>query len=62
MTEQRPPTIRKVPLLPEEGRLILIRAAHVASTPEDPLARQKAIDTAIQRVKRLYPTFFKSED
>lgn len=48
--------------LPLEAKLLLQRAAETPITVDDPLARVKAVDHAIQRVKRDYPNFFSDED
>lgn len=49
-------------ILPLEAMLILQRAANTPITADDPLARVKAIEQAIQRVKREYPQMFNQEE
>ena len=46
-------------LLPKDARELLQRAARTPVTPEDPLARTKAIDKATQQIKRKYPHYFR---
>ena len=47
-------------MLPPEAVAILRRAA---ATPTDtPLAKTKAIEQAIEKVKTLYPQFFKEQN
>lgn len=46
-------------LLPPDARQVLIDASKTPVTAADAMARRKAIDQAIQRVKRKYPQFFK---
>lgn len=46
-------------VLPTEAAVQLRRAARTPVTKEDPRARIKAIDNAIQKIKRQHPTFFK---
>lgn len=48
-------------LLPEDARAILRRAAATHIPADDTLARQKAIDEANRRVRRLYPQLFSKE-
>lgn len=48
-------------VLPLEAQQILIRASMTPITPTDPLARVKAIEKATQRVKDLYPQYFRKE-
>jgi len=45
-------------VLPVEAQLILRRAASTPITEEDPLARRRAVDSAIDKVKRDYPEYF----
>lgn len=47
--------------LPIEAQEILKRAAQTPITRTDPLARVKAIEKAVQRIKDLYPHLFKKE-
>jgi hypothetical protein len=54
----RIPTCR---LLPEDARSMLQRAACTPNPPDDPLARQKAIEEANRRVRRMYPEYFQQE-
>lgn len=49
-------------LLPETAQNILRRAARVKPTQSDPLARDKAIDAAVARVKVLFPECFQEDD
>ncbi|HHV49103.1 MAG TPA: hypothetical protein GXX56_09120 [Rhodocyclaceae bacterium] len=49
-------------LLPEDARRALINAAQTPITRADPLARVKAIEKAIERVKREYPQFFQTKE
>ena len=46
-------------VLPQEAARLLQQAAQTPIPGHDPLARVKAIDKAIERVKRQYPQFFK---
>lgn len=46
-------------LLPLEAARLLQQAAQTPIPGHDPLARVRAIDKAIERVKRQYPQFFK---
>jgi len=48
-------------LLPVEAQKIPKRAASTPITRSDPLARRKAIDTAIGKVRRMWPQYFKQE-
>jgi hypothetical protein len=45
--------------LPPEAVNLLKQAAQTPITPTDPLARVKAIEQAIKRIKRLFPNLFK---
>lgn len=45
-------------LLPERARRILAEAAATTSTLDN-LARRKAVDAAIERVKREFPQYFR---
>ena len=45
--------------LPTDAAKLLKQAAQTPIPGHDPLARVKAIDKAIERVKRQYPQFFK---
>lgn len=46
-------------LLPPAARVKLQRAAQTPTPADDPLARVKAIEKAIQWAKQNYPQFFK---
>lgn len=48
-------------LYPVAAQAILQRAAQTPITPDDPLARVKAIDKANQQVKQLFPQYFRKE-
>lgn len=48
-------------VLPASAARLLQQAAQVPITQDDPLARVKAIERAIERVKRGYPQFFRQE-
>ena len=48
-------------VLPLEAQQILVRASMTPITPTDPLARVKAIEKATQRVKDLYPQYFRKD-
>lgn len=58
ISAMRMPTCR---LLPEDARAILQRAACTPIPPDDPLARQKAVEEANRRVRRMYPEYFSEE-
>lgn len=45
--------------LPIEAQRMLRRAAETPITEQDPLARRRAVDRAIERVQMLYPNHFK---
>lgn len=47
-------------LLPEHAQRILAEAAATPATIDN-LARRKAVDKAIERVKREFPGYFKQE-
>ena len=49
-------------LLPESAQTILRQATRVKPTESDPLARVKAIDAAVARVKVLFPECFQEDD
>ena len=49
-------------LLPESAQTILRQATRVKPTEADPLARAKAIDSAVARVKVLFPECFQEDD
>ncbi len=46
-------------VLPIPAQIELMKAAQVKNTPSDPMARRKAMDLAIERVKTRYPTYFR---
>lgn len=46
-------------LLPVDAQIELMRAAQTPITEDDPLARRKAVDKAIERVKSRYPNYFR---
>lgn len=46
-------------VLPAAAIATLQRAARTENTAADPLARQKAIEKATQRVKEQFPEYFK---
>lgn len=48
-------------VLPPAARAALQRAAKTA-TDQDPLARVRAIEETIQRLRSQYPEFFRKED
>lgn len=49
-------------VLPRDAVKLLQQAAQTPITRADPLARVKAIDKAIERVKREYPQFFQTKE
>lgn len=49
-------------VLPPEAARLLQQAAQTPIPGHDPLARVKAIDKAIERVKREYPQFFQTKE
>ncbi len=48
-------------VLPGPAQLDLMRAAKTPITADDPLARVKAIEQAIKRIKSKYPSHFRKE-
>ena len=48
--------------LPRDAAKLLQQAAQTPITRADPLARVKAIEKAIERVKREYPQFFQIKE
>lgn len=46
-------------VLPRDAAKLLKQAAQTPITRADPLARVKAIEKAVERVKRQFPQFFK---
>jgi hypothetical protein len=46
-------------VLPKEAQRELMRAAQTPITEQDPLARRKAIDKAVERVQAKWPQYFK---
>ncbi len=46
-------------VLPTDAAKLLKQAAQTPITRADPLARVKAIEKAVERVKRQFPQFFK---
>lgn len=54
--------IAPVKLLPCAAAVLLQQAAQTPTPVNDPLARVKAIDKAIERVKRQCPQFFKEAE
>lgn len=46
-------------LLPPDARASLARAAFEAKNITDPLQREMTIESAIARVRRQYPSYFK---
>jgi hypothetical protein len=51
-----------VSALPRDAAKQLQRAARTPITRADPLARVKAIEKAIERIKREYPQFFQTKE
>jgi len=49
-------------VLPSDAAKLLQQAAQTPITRADPLARVKAIEKAIERVKREYPQFFQTKE
>lgn len=49
-------------VLPRDAAKLLRQAAQTPITRADPLARVKAIEKAIERVKRDHPQFFKFKE
>lgn len=54
-------TEKPITTLPPAAVSMLQRAAQTPITPEDPLARVKAVEQASTRVRREYPQFFKEQ-
>lgn len=52
---------RGAQLPPPAAREALQRAAQTPIPDDDPLARVKAIDQCIQRLRRQYPEFFRKD-
>jgi hypothetical protein len=48
--------------LPPDAAAALQAASQTPIPAEDPLARRKAIDSTIERIKLIYPQFFKEQD
>ncbi len=48
-------------VLPPAGVAILQQAAQTPNTEQDPKAKLKAVEAAIERVKTLYPHYFIKE-
>lgn len=48
-------------IFPRHAAEILRQAGETPIPPHDPLARRKAVDKAIERVKREYPSYFRQE-
>ena len=46
---------------PAAAQAILQRAAQTPITPDDPLARVKAIDKANRQVQQLFPQYFRKD-
>lgn len=55
-------TSRDHNLLPPDAIAILQKAAQTPTPAHDPFARVKAIDKACERIKRMYPNHFKTEE
>lgn len=49
-------------VLPEEVMRMIKRAQQTPNTPDDPNAREKAIDAAIAKARRLHPECFVWKD
>ena len=49
-------------VLPSDAAKLLQQAAQTPLPRADPLARVKAIEKAIERVKREYPQFFQTKE
>lgn len=49
-------------VLPSDAQAMLRRAAATRNTDDDPLARIKAVNMAISRVRRQYPDCFQPEE
>ncbi len=52
---------RPANVLPLDARMALAQAAQTPNTRADPRARQKAVETATQRIKQQYPDYFRQE-
>lgn len=48
-------------VLPYDAMRIIQRASHTKNTEADPRAKEKAIDEAVAKVRRMYPDFFIQE-
>lgn len=48
-------------VLPPEGQAMLQRAAATPTPPGDPMARTRAINQAVEKLKFLYPEVFELE-
>lgn len=55
------PSVPANQLLPAAIRDALRVAAMTPVTPADPLARQRAINKVIERARRSYPDYFRSD-
>jgi hypothetical protein len=49
-------------LLPLPAQSLLRSAAATHNSPRDPLARQRAVEHTIRRVRRDYPDYFREDD
>jgi hypothetical protein len=49
-------------VLPPDAARMLIDASCVERSTRQPLARVKAIDAAVKRIKEMYPQFFRQEN
>lgn len=49
-------------VLPREAAKLLQQAAQTPITRNDPLARVKAIEKAVERVKRDHPQYFQTKE
>lgn len=58
MTTNPPPVAQ---VLPWDAREALRRAAQVVNTRHDPMAKEKAIERCIARLKLQYPNHFRQE-
>jgi hypothetical protein len=54
-------TIKPATILPARAAAMLQTAAETLNPHPDSLARRKAVDQAIERVKREYPSYFRKE-
>lgn len=59
MTTNPPPVAQ---VLPWEAREALRRAAQVVNTRHDPMAREKAIERCIAKLKLNFPQYFRNEE